>query len=90
MKKTFLVLLAPIVFSIGLLVLNPLAVRKVSAETSSTCTASVCGTTEGTKEEPVYKKYVDLACPTIHFEMEKTVYDSCPAGYSVRLVMGSM
>ena len=84
MKKTFLVLLAPIVFSIGLLVLNPLAVRKVSAETSSTCTASVCGTTEGTKEEPVYKEECDLACPTIHFEWTRTVYDSCPAGYSVR------
>ncbi len=47
----------------------------------SQCIANSCGTSEGTKQVPVYKEVCDKGCPTIHFEWKKTEFKNCPNGY---------
>lgn len=46
----------------------------------SQCIANSCGTSEGTKQVPVYKEVCDKGCPTRTFETERYV---CPNGYSL-------
>lgn len=46
----------------------------------SQCIPNSCGTSEGTKQEPVYKKVCDKGCPTKTFKAERYV---CPNGYSL-------
>ncbi len=47
----------------------------------NSCVANSCGTSEGTKQEAVYRTVCDKGCPTVHFEWERTEYADCPDGY---------
>ena len=77
MKGKLLAFLIPVVYVFALLlVASPHQVRAIVLP--GICEPISCGTTQGTKQEPVYGEVCEKGCPTVEFRASRQV---CPIGY---------